>query len=354
MSHMYLQSQCYVRACSQCVFLNNTSNSSGGAVTAGSNDTTSVVNITACTFNNNQAVSQSGGALYLTGAAYIHNTIISNNAAKGSGGAIDASQAALTISGTVFYSNVAHANGGAIYSIKPLIVNDTVFTASKAEGNGGAVYHFSSANFNNCNFTENLSLQHGGAISSEPKSSLVIANSVLTNNTASYAGGAIFIDTPTNEFVIADTVMFRNNTAVCCYANNGGISTSTSCLNVDSRSGTGANECCLAKYYSDGKNCQLCTKELTCDNIIGANTSTVAVASGLWRASTTSLKTYSCWNSAACIGGAAVRSTNDYCATGYKGPCKYCYTDILQSMQVTLCTALCILFVRYASLCSKH
>jgi predicted outer membrane repeat protein len=306
------------------VFLNNTSNTAGGAVTAGNYDTTSLVNITACTFSNNQ-VSGTGGALYLIGAAYIQNSIIRNNIAEGSGGAIDAANATLTISGTVFSSNIAYDSGGAFYITNQLAASNTSFTANRAQI-GGAVIHFSSAKFNNCNFTENLSLEYAGAISSQPGSSLVIANSLLSNNTAKYAGGAIFIDAPNNKFVIADTVHFSSNTAACCYANNGGISSSTSCINVDGNR-VGANECCLAKYYSDGEHCQLCTKELTCAGIIGANTSTVVLPSGVWRASTTSLKTYSCWNSNACLGGVAAKSTDDYCATGYKGPCKllYCY-----------------------------
>jgi predicted outer membrane repeat protein len=309
----------------QCVILNNTCESSlGGAITAGSNDdTTAIVNITGCTISNNQAPINSGGALLLLGAVYIQNTVFSNNTAYRSGGAIDAELASLTVTGTVFDSNTAIANGGAIFiDTKPLIVSNTVFTANSAGGNGGAVRLFGSANFSNSTFTENVSFQYGGAISAQTGSSLVIANSLLSGNNATFAGGAIFTFAPQNEFVIAETVHFSNNTASCCYAQNGGINTNAPCTSVDGNSGTGTNECCLAKYYSDGEHCQLCTKELTCDNIIGATTSTVVLPKKLWRASTPSLKTYSCWNADACVGGAAIRNTDDYCAAGYKGPCK--------------------------------
>jgi predicted outer membrane repeat protein len=207
------------------------------------------------------------------------------------------------------------------------------------------VYHFSSANFNNCRFAENRSLGYGGAISAQQESSLAIANSSLVNNSASFAGGAIFTYAPRNTSVIADTVVDDSNTASCCYANNGGISINASCTSVDGTAGTDASECCLAKYYSDGDHCQLCTAELTCDNIIGANTSTVKIPKKLWRASTLSTKTYNCWNADACVGGADVRSTDDYCAEGYKGPCKYtivCLTKVSTSI-----ARVCILFTRH-------
>jgi predicted outer membrane repeat protein len=280
------------------IFTNNTSNTLGGAVNAGNRDEpSSLVNITVSSFSNNQA-SDNGGALYLSGSAYLQDTILSNNRAQGSGGAVDASQATLTVSGTVFSSNNAIANGGAINSSqRALIVSDTLYTANTAEGSGGAVYHFGSADFNKCIFTENLSLGYGGAICAQRGSSLLVADSSLSNNSASFAGGAIFTFAPRNEFVVANTVVFNYNTASCCYANNEGISVNTSCTNVDGSSGTGANECCLAKYYSDGEHCQLCTAELACDSIVGANTSTVVLPRKLWRARTTSLKTYSCWNS---------------------------------------------------------
>jgi predicted outer membrane repeat protein len=308
---------------SQCVFLNNTSSSQGGAVTAGSSsDNASIVNMTACTFSNNRAT-DSGGALYLSGTAYIHKTVFSNNAAQGSGGAIDASQAALTVSSTVFQSNIASASGGAVYTEKPLIASDTAFTSNSAQsGNGGAVYHFSSANFDKCSFTENQAGQYGGAINAQSGSSLVMTRSLLNDNTASYVGGAIFTNAPDNEILIADTVVFSNNTASCCYANNKVISNGTSCVNVAGGIGDGSEECCAKQFYSDGEHCQSCTNELTCAGIVGANTSTVVLPTKLWRASTLSTKTYSCWNADACVGGAAVRSVDDYCAAGYKGPCK--------------------------------
>jgi predicted outer membrane repeat protein len=314
------------------VFTNNTSNASGGAVTAGSPDDSipSIVNITACIFSGNQA-SSTGGALRLFDDAYIQNTTLSNNTAESSGGAIDASSASLTISDTIFTSNVAIANGGAIYTSEPLVANHIVFTGNTAEGNGGAVYHFSSANFSNCSFTENSSQAYGGAISAQPNSSLIVSNSVLSGNYAKYVGGAIFAYAPSNGLAVADvadTVVFSNNTAACCYVHNKVVTdvytTSTSCVNFAGGIGDGSEECCPANYYSDGEHCQLCTTELTCAGTVGADTSTVAIANGLWRASTASLLTYSCWNADACVGGvvATSTSTDDYCAAGYKGPCK--------------------------------
>jgi predicted outer membrane repeat protein len=148
----------YATLCLQCSFTNNTSKTSGGAVTAGNSKPTSTVNITACKFDRNQAAG-TGGALFLQGAAYIQSTVFNNNTAQSSSGAIDAQNAALTVSSTLFHSNTATTNGGAMYTEQPLTVRDTVYIANRAQaGNGGAVYHSGSANFNNCNSTENLSI----------------------------------------------------------------------------------------------------------------------------------------------------------------------------------------------------
>eukprot|EP00953_Heterococcus_sp_UTEX-ZZ885_P041488 21163-Heterococcus_DN1.PRE.3 len=294
----------YGALCLQCSFTNNTSKTSGGAVTAGNTKPTSIVNITACKFDRNQAAG-TGGALILQGVAYIQSTVFDNNTAQSSSGAVDAQNAALTISSTVFHSNTATTNGGAVYTEQPLIVRDTVYIANRAQaGNGGA----------------NLSTGYGGAISAQPGSSLIVANSLLSNNSARFASGAFFTFALKNEFVIADTVLFTNNTAACCYVQGGIISSSGTCMDVTGGSGDGADECCLANYYSDGEHGQLCTTELTCAGIVGASSSTVAVATGLWRATITSSKTYSCWNADACIGGVAASSTDGYCAVGYKGP----------------------------------
>jgi hypothetical protein len=156
---------------------------------------------------------------------------------------------------------------------------------------------------------------------------LIVSNSVLSGNYAKYVGGAIFAYAPSNGLTVADvagTVVFSNNTAACCYVFNKITGTTASCEDVAGGIADGSEECCPADYYNDGENCQLCTAELTCAGTVGATTSTVAIANGLWRASTASLQTYSCWNADACVGGvvATSTSTDDYCADGYKGPCK--------------------------------
>jgi hypothetical protein len=120
---------------------------------------------------------------------------------------------------------------------------------------------------------------------------------------------------------VSDTVLFSNNTAACCYVSNG-LSISAACVDVDGNTGT-AGECCTAGSYSDGQHCKLCSDELACEGTVGANTSTLQLASGLWRASDRTLTVYNCLNSDACSGGVGLTtSTDSYCATGYKGPCE--------------------------------
>jgi predicted outer membrane repeat protein len=284
---------------------------------------------------------ESGGAIYSKGVLYIQNSSFTDNTAK-TAAAINVNNADAVITGSLFHSNIAQ-QAGAISSSQQLTVFNTVFTANNATvGAGGAIVSNSNCSIDNCTFTHNACNQYGGAILSGQDASLTISNSIMTSNTALFAGGAVFTLSTTSTSqalqIIGNTVQFSNNTASCCYANNGLNSSAvqytlagtseTTCLDVDGNTGI-SNECCLEGYYSNGEKCQLCTDELTCSDTIGATTSTLSLAAGLWRTSTDTLTVYSCLNSNACSGGIALTSTDDYCATGYKGPCKYTSVYIL-------------------------
>jgi predicted outer membrane repeat protein len=266
----------------------------------------------------------------------ITNTVYSYNTAQGSGGAIRVDSGNITISNSVLTYNSAYgeqfASGGAVMiaaqGCNGTFSNTTISHNTATGGSGGAIYTISDTYITGCIFEYNTAA-YGAAIRYGASGTMIVDNSVYRHNIATTTGGAILSSTDAIAAVLSDTVSFSNNTAFCCYAKASSTHTTTAnstCVDVAYQE-SAISECCAANAYSDGEHCQLCTTELSCAGIVGANTSTVVLPSGVWRASTASSKTYTCWNSDACIGGVAFKTTDDYCATGYKGPCKllYCY-----------------------------
>jgi predicted outer membrane repeat protein len=272
-----------------------------------------------------------GGAMIIgTQQCLITDTIYSQNTAQSSAGAIRVDSGNITISNSLITRNSAYggrsALGGAVFfdeGCNSTFINTTVSHNTATGGLGGALYTNSDTYITGCTFDNNTAAT-GGAIRYGPSGTVVVNDTAYTKNAATNTGGAMQSSTKAIAAVVSDTVVFSGNTAFCCYAKAHATHSTTAnstCVDLAYQE-TQISECCAAGAYSDGEHCQLCTNELTCDNIIGAATSTVVLPSGVWRASTTSSKTYTCWNSDACVGGAASTSTDDYCAAGYKGPCK--------------------------------
>jgi hypothetical protein len=167
--------------------------------------------------------------------------------------------------------------------------------------------------------------QQGGAVYCERAGAVSIINSTLDSNIALQAGGAIFgaeLSIPT-----VTTSLFSQNSASCCFAQGYGCSaewenTGNTCTDVDSGTALTA-ECCTVGSYTDGLQCVACDSGKFNCNGLGVSTESISLQAGLWRPTLQSITVYQCWNADACIGGRAVQSVQDYCATGYKGPCKY-------------------------------
>jgi predicted outer membrane repeat protein len=272
-----------------------------------------------------------GGAMLVDSQqTTITDTVYSQNTAQGSGGAIRVNAGNITISNSLLTENHADGSkfgaGGAVFLLEgcnSTFINTTLSHNSAAGGAGGAINTRSDTYIIGCTFDNNTAT-FGGAIRYSTTGTVALDQTIFTNNIATTAGGAMQSSMHAKAAVLSDTVVFSKNTAFCCYAKTSAVHSTTAnstCVDIAYQD-TPISECCVKNFYSDGEHCQLCTKKLTCTGIVGANSSTVAVANGLWRASITSSKTYSCWNSDACTGGVAAASTDDYCAKGYKGPCK--------------------------------
>ncbi len=228
-----------------CAFVDNSSPSSGG----GAIDSSGVIHINACSFENNASNggAYGGGAIRLSAPepSTISNSSFTNNSAKASGGAVHYSNpgplASLTISNSNFLNNSAEAQngasegGGAIFHqdglltlLNSIFTHNTVtgdegrggalhlavgsptailehnlFTLNEASGEdalGGAIYAARAALVSGNSFISNRAEDNGrgGAIAASVKikgsmdleyPGFMLSNSTLHDNRATYGGG---------------------------------------------------------------------------------------------------------------------------------------------------------------------
>ena len=161
--------------------------------------------------------STTGGAIYNTGTLTINGGSITGNYADGDGGAIYTS-GELTVNGGNFSSNTAKSSagairigggtanitggtaekGGAVFVKKDKSFNacGTAFIGNKAtNGSGGAVYSYGNVDMNNCLISGNTASDRGGALyNGDDATAANLTDTVIKNNTANYGGG-VFINT---------------------------------------------------------------------------------------------------------------------------------------------------------------
>ncbi|MBR3314016.1 MAG: Cna B-type domain-containing protein [Atopobiaceae bacterium] len=140
-----------------------------------------------------------GGAIYASADLAIDGTsvLVGNNTAANDGGGIYmGSDTTFTMSGGSISGNTASSgNGGGIWVQGETSITDGVFTGNKATtGKGGAIYAAPSADVTiageNAALANNEAAQ-GGAVFA--KGEVTVANGAITGNTASDAGGAVYV-----------------------------------------------------------------------------------------------------------------------------------------------------------------
>ncbi|WP_407414682.1 C1 family peptidase [Methanobrevibacter sp.] len=172
-------------------FANLISDENGGAIY-----TSNITIIKNCIFNNNTA--QWGGSIYSLSNITIINSTFTNSKSKYSAAVF--AQGNISISDSYFVNLYANTTAGAIGIRQPNIIeiNNCTFANDIAEKNGGGVYidmgnnykdfntHITNSSFFNC------SGDFGGALV-QLEGNLTIENSVFSNNTAEYDGGAVYV-----------------------------------------------------------------------------------------------------------------------------------------------------------------
>jgi predicted outer membrane repeat protein len=165
----------------------NTAEGSGGAIS-----TRGEVTVSASTLNNNTATLGSGGAISTVVSVTVFETsTVSSNTAKESGGAIKAGGEVTVSSSTLNNNTVTVGSGGAISALAGVAIFDSSTVSSNtAKENGGAISAGGEVTVSASTLNYNVATEgSGGAISAE--GTVTISNSEFTENEAGYQGGAI-------------------------------------------------------------------------------------------------------------------------------------------------------------------
>ncbi|MDX1665499.1 MAG: choice-of-anchor Q domain-containing protein [Candidatus Promineifilaceae bacterium] len=156
-----------------------------------------------------------GGALWNSGVATVHNTILAGNRTHGEiGGGAIVNAGTMTLTNSTLFDNVVAAYsycrcGGAIVNWGTMTVSNSVFSRNSAgspaayDGQGGAIYNTGTMNISNSTFSRNSALAffggaggRGGAIYNGNfwgrSGTLFVSNSTFSANNASTAGGGVF------------------------------------------------------------------------------------------------------------------------------------------------------------------
>ena len=174
----------------------------------------------------------------------VKNITFINGKYDGDGGAVFADNVGITFENCRFINNTAE-NGGAIHTDSCPNVNDCYFENNTADSSGGAMYvgrwggfrvHNSTFINNHANYQpeehSSFSRYGGGAIYSKfVASHSEIADSTFINNTASYLGGAVNVQSDGNS---QDTIDIKNTTFIGNQAaSNGAVLLGTRFSNID-------------------------------------------------------------------------------------------------------------------------
>ena len=209
--------------------------SNGGGLFAGAG--TTGITLTACTFNNNSADDQGGGAYFMESATLTDCTFNNNSVNDDGGGAFF--RAAPTLTNCVFTDNNAIDDGGGAYFLQAATltgcdfndnnsdywgggaffsgtatVTNCTFTANTANGGpseGGGAYFNRTGIVTQCTFTDNETTNNGGGAYFDGVSTVI--NSTLYNNSADDEGGGLYVTSFGFPFTLQNSILVGNTAA---------------------------------------------------------------------------------------------------------------------------------------------
>jgi predicted outer membrane repeat protein len=166
-----------------------------------------------------------GGAILSTGLLVLQHVFIASNRVTGSGGGIYFTGQLEISDNSVFANNRAISSGGGIAGTGRLIVQRSLMRGNGAESGGAIHIHtgqqaHSLVSVINSYFVQNGATQ-GGAIAVDATIELKLLHTTIDGNTASSAGGGLFIKEndsatlPPENSIIGNSIIARNNGGDC-------------------------------------------------------------------------------------------------------------------------------------------
>ena len=171
---------------------------------------TTGITITVCTFNNNSADEDGGGAYFTESATLTDCTFNNNNARDDGGGAYFTESATLTDC-TFNNNNARDDGGGAYFNGTTATVTNCIFTANTTNGSfsdGGGAYFDRTAIVIQCTFTDNETTNDGGGAYFDGVGTVI--NSTLYNNSADDDGGGLYVTNFGFPFTLQNSILMGN------------------------------------------------------------------------------------------------------------------------------------------------
>ena len=172
------------------------------------------LNLSGVSFESNEAVAFSGGAIYNDGSGSIQavscifgggSDTLGNKAYKDGGAiAVNGSSAGeIKIKyGTISHNEAKNGKGGGIYSGSAITIEGTgssrsEISSNKAKENGGGIYTSARLDITYLNNNDNTANGNGGGIYADAGSECTIENSTMSRNTSTGSGGGLHVSDKT-------------------------------------------------------------------------------------------------------------------------------------------------------------
>ena len=253
------------------------------------------LNLSGVNFESNEALADSGGAIYNDGSGSIQavscifgggSDTLGNKAHKDGGAiAVNGSSAGeIKIKyGKISHNEAKNGKGGGIYSGSAITIEGTgssrsEISSNKAKENGGGIYTSARLDITYLNNNDNTANGNGGGIYADAGSECTIENSTMSRNTSTGSGGGLHVSDKTTTVTQAakcklDSTEMKGNKAKSV---GGGAIYSAGTLEIvsctlgnvsvgnDSNSAEGTGLVCGGAVYIFGGTCKL--KDTTVQN----------------------------------------------------------------------------------------
>ncbi len=144
-----------------------------------------------CEIENNYAVQKGGGIYCLDSDILLSNNLIQDNRAGEKGGGIYCENSDIVASNIYIRDNIAGEEGGGLYlKFSDPDIEHSQITGNEAELGGGALFNNCGGNINSVEIVGN-NAEYAGGLFFSSTSSTVMEKVTLSENSATYTGGAI-------------------------------------------------------------------------------------------------------------------------------------------------------------------